>query len=107
MNITDDDFNRIIELEVLPNIAKALHSIVAQGYDTTPFVKDDKSDIKFCKAKANELKVVLDKYIDAETEIITKIRGSKSDYFYEANMNIEEMKDYFIYNTFDKASNLE
>lgn len=85
-DVNDDVFNRIIEIEVLPNITKALHSIVVQGYDTAPFAAQCTTDIDLCRAKANELKLTLAKYIDGVTEIVCDLRGNKAHYFCEANM---------------------
>lgn len=84
-DVNDDVFNRIIEIEVLPNITKALHSIVVQGYDTVPFAAPCTADIDLCRAKANELKLTLAKYIDGVTEIVCDLRGNKAYYFCEAN----------------------
>ena len=88
---TDESFNRIIEAKVLPGINKALHSIIAEGYDAgldeKIYEQCCKADAEFCKMKANELKITLPKYIDAQVDIIVKTRLDKKNDFFKANKN--------------------
>lgn len=95
---TDESFNRIIEAEVLPGINKALHSIIAEGYCSS--LSEDKiyepycgADAEFCKMKANELKLTLPKYIDAQVDVIVRARLNKENDFFEANKNHPWLKE--------------